>query len=282
MRLLLPSAGPAWQGHRKRGAAPRLRLDLDFAAVGLHDLADDVQTQAQAVRALGPVYSFKALEDPPPMLSRDPGTSIADAELHDRIFCTHTNVDRFGPAILDGIRHEIGDDLCETRLIPAARHRLWSVHTDLNAAFDSERLQGVDSRPDDVPEIAIGHVQIELAGRYRRCVEQAVDERRQSLVLLRQVPNVVRDPWRRIFDLRRRHRPLQNLDLQPERGHWRTQLMRCDRQEVLADAHCLLRVRIEPRVLDGDRGAVRELLRKSEVGLAIAAVIASGNKCDGA
>src|SRR5205085_11276903 len=75
-------SGPGRQRDHERAAATVLRLEPDPAAVRVHDLLRDRESEprAAAVAPTGGVHAAEALEDPAPHRVRDPGSGVADGE----------------------------------------------------------------------------------------------------------------------------------------------------------------------------------------------------------
>src|SRR5437879_6431752 len=113
----------ARQAHGEGGAEAAVAVDGDGAAVRLYDLTHDPQTEAEAAEMLQRRHPLEALEDAPLRLLGDADAVIGDA--NQRLLFVAADLDLDGPpvAVLDGVAHQVLDDLLDTQRVPASAHR---------------------------------------------------------------------------------------------------------------------------------------------------------------
>ncbi len=145
------------------------------------------------------------------------------------------DLDRLAGPVLDGVGEQVGDHLVEAARIPGADRPFQAP--DVEHAAASQRLVA-QARPDLADhrhQIDLFDLQLQPAGRDARHVEELVDE-----VIEPRCLGV--DPLRALSDGpggfadAAAGKSQQVLHLQPQRGERRAELVRGDREKVLAQA----------------------------------------------
>src|SRR5215475_9835844 len=110
-----------WQLHLKRRAFARDRLDPDAATVHLHNLLGNGEPQPGAALGLGvgAVDLVKLLEDARLVLLRNAGSGVGHTD--GEVAIASGSGDAYLPGVreLDGVAHQVEQDLGEALLITA-------------------------------------------------------------------------------------------------------------------------------------------------------------------
>jgi hypothetical protein len=208
-----------------------------------HDLAGDVEPEADAPEVGGGDRAREPVEDALPLSGIDSDAVIGDHQPGRLAFAPHGDLDRATPSELERVRQKVRDDLLDAQAVPAPTHRLGRIELHLAPGpleSDFEVAEDVLHRLD---EIHVGGFEPEFAGLDARDIEQIVHLTRQALAL----PG---DAVERLDHPLRPDRPaaqffVEPLDGQHERSKRRPQLVRGDRDELLAQTDRLARLAVK-------------------------------------
>jgi hypothetical protein len=141
--------------------------------------------------------------------------------------------DRRTRRVFDRVREQAADDLLEARLVPPA---LDGVRADTNATAVAASFVLEASHHAGHERSQINLFPLELEGSLRdlRYLEQRLDQAGQSLGLSQCQAQLATELFAGRLVRCFLGQPQQALDLEPERGEWRAQLVRGERNEVVA------------------------------------------------
>ena len=218
--------------------APGALSHADGAAEHVDDLLDDPEPEADPPEVPAVGGALEPAEDPLLVAGRDAEPLIADDEPRVSPLRPDADVDRLAVPVLDRVRDQVRHDLLEPLAIPAADGALPRV--DGQPAAEARRLVD-EPRADlarDLGQIDRVDLELELAGRQARDVEQVVDEAAQARRLRVDLLDLGDEP-RPLRPGVEARQPKQVRHLQLERRERRAQLVRGDREEVVAQMHRL-------------------------------------------
>src|SRR5688500_6287492 len=120
----------------------------------VHDLADDVETETQALTCrLVVVDAVKPLENAGQDLRGDPWSMIANLDLGHVVYLAQCDLDRTAaPGEGDGVANEVEEDLLEAAGV-AQDQNGFVIPLEMDRLFGGDRLQRIEratSKVDDV------------------------------------------------------------------------------------------------------------------------------------
>jgi hypothetical protein len=116
----VPLVGVQRQLDLECGSIARRALDRDRSPERVDDLLDDPQAQANAAVVTAGRGPLEAAEDALVIVLRDAQPAISDRDDRPIVFAFDADIDGFAVPVLDRVGHQVGDDLVETALVPAA------------------------------------------------------------------------------------------------------------------------------------------------------------------
>src|SRR3990172_8244820 len=270
-RGLLPGGQPGkgvltscWKLDREGRSSAWAALYADRASMGLDDPAADVEPQAESAIVIGGDPALQAVEDAGLESRVDPDPGIRDGHSRDPVRGTDRDRDRLALAELHGVRKQVSDDLIEAGAIPDADDGAAGVDRDRATGPRQLRREPVHDIPDQGPQLEWVGLDREPVGLDPRDFEEVADEAVEPRALARCELHRLAHP-RRVGAPARLLRALQGSQGYGERGHGGAQLVGGHHEELIPQADGALRLTVQPRVVDGDRGAVRHLVCQLEI-----------------
>src|SRR5437868_5945441 len=126
----------------------------DRALEAVSRLRDDPQAQAHAALHGRRLQLLEALEDPLVVAFGQPDAVIADDDAHARRAAPDGYLERLARAELDRVADQVGDDLAQANLVPAAADRPFALDVD-------RTLRGADLLLEQADGLAHESVQIQ-------------------------------------------------------------------------------------------------------------------------
>jgi hypothetical protein len=205
--------------------------------------------------------ALETLEDVWHALDRDADAAIAHPEARLARLGLELHVDRSTATELQGVRHEVVDHLLEAHAVPSPDERRRHIHGDGAPRVVELFAQALDDLDHDVGEVDVLERERQLSGVQARDVEQLVHESSQAFDLTLRDRERARERGQLSgFDTLGKR-----LNAELQRRDRSAQLVRGDRQELVAQPHSLLHLLVELRVVDREGGAARELGRELDV-----------------
>src|SRR6266540_291443 len=149
------------------------------------------------------------------------------------------------PAVLQGVREEVRDDLVEAGPVPPP---LGGLRLEDEGAPGPPRLvvEAVHHLAGDLREVRLLDLEIEPAGADARDVEQARDEPREPVDAPADEIRLARD----LIERAAARGGAEAVRVEDERGERRLELVRGDGEELVARGHRLLRAAVQARGVD--------------------------------
>src|SRR5262249_15948282 len=158
----------------ERRAAPEVALDPHRPARRAHDLAHDVEAEAEPPVVAGRDAAPEALEDLLPVRGRDPDALVADLEPPPARAAPDRHDVRPSSPVLDRVREEVHDALLHARAVPEAGDGTAHVELERRARHADLVLEGGGDLTDHDREVVRGEVEAELPGRDPRHIEEGI------------------------------------------------------------------------------------------------------------